>query len=63
MNLTKKQQIDALIQEYQRAVTDPVHDDPARYCLVLDLIADELERLGCDPRKIVELVDFSASPY
>jgi hypothetical protein len=63
MNLTKKQKIDALIQEYQRAVTDPVHDEPAKYCLVLDLIADELERLGLDPERIVELVDFAHSPY
>lgn len=63
MKLTKKQTIETLIAEYQRAVTDPVYDDPARYCLVLDLIADELERLGLDPERLVQLVDFAHSPY
>lgn len=61
--ITKKQRIETLISEYKRAVIEPIYDEPERYCIVLDLIADELERLGYDPRKIVELVDFAHNPY
>ena len=45
--------------EYMRAVNEPFFNEPARYCLILDLIADELERLGVDPDTIRELVDLA----
>lgn len=61
--ITKKQRVETLIKEYQRAVIDPIYDEPERYCLILDLIADELERLGYDPKAIAELVDFANNPY
>ena len=46
MSLSRSEVLDALAKEYERAISDPVHDDPARYCLVLDLITDEIERLN-----------------
>jgi hypothetical protein len=61
--VSNKEKIQALVQEYQRAVTDPVHDEPALYCLILDLLADELERLGLSQEKLKKLIDFSQSPY
>jgi hypothetical protein len=59
MILTKEEIIQALMLEYMRAVNEPFFNEPARYCLILDLIADELERLGVDPDTIRELVDLA----
>ena len=59
MILTKEQKIETLMLEYMRAVNEPFFNEPARYCLILDLLADELERLGVDPEKTREHVDLA----
>lgn len=38
--------VDILKAEYKRAINDPIFDNPADYCVLLNLIADELEKLG-----------------
>jgi hypothetical protein len=30
--------------EYTRALNEPLFDDPEKYCVLLDLIQDEIER-------------------
>jgi len=46
MSLSRSQVLDALVKDYERAISEPIHDDPARYCLVLNLITDEIERIN-----------------
>jgi len=38
--------IDILKAEYKVAKDDPTFDAPSYYCILLDLIQDEIERLG-----------------
>ena len=36
--------LEILRAEYKRAIEYPLFDNPAEYCVILDLIADEIER-------------------
>lgn len=38
-------EIEILKAEYQRALDHPLFDDPAQYCVILDLITDRIEQL------------------
>jgi hypothetical protein len=43
--MRKEKRIEILRAEYARAVMNPLFDNPADYCILLDLIQDEIERL------------------
>lgn len=36
--------LEILRAEYKRAIEHPLFDNPAEYCIILDLIEDEIER-------------------
>jgi len=36
--------LEILEAEYERALENPLFDNPAYYCVLLDLIKDEIER-------------------
>lgn len=38
-------ELEVLREEYKRAQTNPVFDDPADYCIILDLIANRIEEI------------------
>jgi hypothetical protein len=37
--------LEILRAEYQRALNEPLFDDPALYCVLLDLIQDKIDEL------------------
>ena len=43
--MSTEQRIEILSQEYHRCQTDPLYAEPEKYCIILDLIYDELDRL------------------
>ena len=38
-------ELEVLRAEYERAVANPIFDDPKDYCIILDLITDRIEAL------------------
>jgi len=43
--LTKMTELEILRAEYDRALYYPLFDNPARYCVLLDLITDRINQL------------------
>lgn len=38
-------ELEVLREEYKRAHDNPIFDDPADYCILLDLIADRMQEI------------------
>jgi len=55
--MSTEQRIEILSAEYIRCLNDPLYSEPEKYCIVLDLIYDELERLGFESMKIQKLTE------
>jgi hypothetical protein len=38
-------ELEVLQEEYKRALTNPLFDDPKDYCILLDLIQDRIDQI------------------
>jgi hypothetical protein len=38
-------ELEVLRKEYERAIENPIFDDPQDYCILLDLITDRIEQI------------------
>jgi hypothetical protein len=38
-------ELEVLRKEYERAIENPIFDDPKDYCILLDLITDRIEQI------------------